>query len=129
MAYPAFATKANRTHNVETVRDSFKFAVGAAGAVGTLSQASGGFVTSVTRAGAGDYTVQLAKPYPASIVRCDVSTGVVAANSATHRAAYKAGSYSATAGTFTIYNSDHTPAAADPVNGSEIMVDLVFLEV
>lgn len=137
MADVDFASKRIRTHNVESVTDHFKFPIGAAGAVGTLSQGNGAGVTSVTSGGTGvgTYTIQLAKPYPASMLDCKVNISAVAVTSLLQRAVYKASSYSATAGTFIILTSaptDDTHAttqiAADLVSGTEIMVSYTYLE-
>lgn len=137
MADPAVASKRFRTHNVDASVNYFKFAVGAAGAVGTLSQGNGAAVTSVTKVPAttGRYTVQLALPYPSALIDVKVGLAVVAVTSLLQRAAYKAGSYSATAGTFELVTSaptDDTHAttqiAADPVSGSDIMVQYAFLD-
>jgi hypothetical protein len=137
MADPAVASKRFRTHNVDTVTNHFKFAVGAAGAVGTLSQGNGAAVTSVTltsSTGDGLYTVQLAKPYPASLIDVTCNIAVVGVTSNAVRAALKAATFSATAGTFVIATSIPTDSthstmiAGDPVSGSEIMVSYTYLE-
>lgn len=44
-----------------------RFTVGAAGAVGTLKQAAGNSISSITRDSAGNYTVQFNEPYPAAL--------------------------------------------------------------
>jgi len=135
MADPAVASKRFRTHNVDASVNYFKFAVGAAGAVGTLSQGNGAAVTSVAKAATGRYTVQLALPYPSALIDVKPSLAVVAVTSLLQRAAYKAGSYSPSAGTFEVICSaptDDTHAttqiAADPVSGSEYTVEYVYLD-
>lgn len=139
MAYPSFPGNEFLTHGVDVNHNFFKFAIGAAGAVGTLSQGSGGFVTSVTRTAEGIYTVQLAKPYPASLLFINPSLSLASADSASLRVSYDSGTYSATAGTFVINTADIDDlsgnaeavafSAADPENGAEVMVHYAFLNV
>jgi len=129
MAYPQNPVL---TNNSEMFTNSFRVAIGASGAVGTITQNDGAMVTSVTRtagADSGIYTVLLAKPWPVNILACHVSLGTVATTSNLGRAAYKANSYDPTAGTFVINHSaptDDTHATTqipkDPVSGSEFHV-------
>lgn len=130
-----FANYSIKTHNTAVVRDAFKFAIGASGAVGTVSQGSGGFVSGVAKTATGRYTVTLNTPYPSSIIYVHPTLSISAVTAGTSKCAYKEGSYSASAGTFEITVSkptDDTHAttqvAVDPENPSEIMVDLAFIE-
>lgn len=136
MADVNFAAKRFRSHNVETVVDYFRFAVGAAGAVGTITQGSGAFVTSVTKTATGRYTVQLASPYPASLLFVNPSLSASGVTANTFLIRYKEASYSATAGTFEIdvsvpagAGAATTQVASDPENPSSIGAVLAFLEV
>lgn len=116
-----------KTSNKGLYRDSFRFNVGAAGAVGTIYQSGANFVTSVTKSAAGTYTVQLNQNYPVRVIRVVATVSAVAVNDAVRHVRYKAGSYSATTGQFVIFCSDNTPAAADPINGSEIHVVVEYV--
>lgn len=140
MAYPNVANLDDRTHNVGVVRDAFKFAVGAAGAVGTISQGSGAFISGVAHTAAGRYTVTFAKPYPASLILCQPSLSCTDPDADLVTCRYKTNSYSPTAGTFEICTADVDGldgnalaavlmSAVDPANPSEVMVDLAFLDV
>ena len=134
MADINFASKRLRTHGNEVVQDFFNFAIGAAGAVGTLSQATGAFVTSVVRTAQGIYTVTLTKPYPASLLTVNPHVASPVIGDAMVVARFDANSYSATAGTFIINTSGNTGAAdttqiaADPANGAIVYVNYSFLE-
>lgn len=139
MADINFASKRLRTHGNEVVSDYFKFAIGAAGAVGTLSQATGAFVASVVKTATGRYTVTFEKPYPASLLFCNPVLSIASPDGDLVVCQYKSGSYSATAGTFEIDVADVDGldgnalaalllSAVDPADGAEIMVHVAFLE-
>lgn len=110
----------------------FKFAVGATGAVGTISQLKGNMISSITREDVGEYTVQLTHPYPEALINLRASINRAAVGDADVRVDYDAASYSKTAGTFTLFCSGHTAAdntaqvAADPTASSELHVEYVF---
>ena len=119
-----------KTSGKGEIFESFAVAIGASGAPGTITQCGANLVASVTGgAGAsatGTYTVTLNAPLPPKIVAVDVSVTCAAANSAYRNARYKTGSYDPVAGTFVIFVSDATPAAADPASGDSIMVQVTF---
>lgn len=119
-----------KTSGKGEIFESFKVAIGAAGAPGTITQAAANLVQSVTGgtgAGAtGTYTVQFNAPYPPSLITCIPHVSAAAANSAYRNARYKQGSYNATTGQLVIFVSDATPAAADPASGDHIYVTLTF---
>lgn len=116
------------TSGKKVARNVFKFTIGASGAVGVVSQAMAGLISSVVRTAVGVYTVTLTKPYHTQkLLLCDAKYAGPAAGSAGLEARYRAGSFSATAGTFII--DVVTPVAivaTDPASGSEIMVDLAY---
>lgn len=106
--------------------EHFAFAVGATGAVGTILQHSSNVVASVTRTGAGAYTVQLNKPYPPRLVDCVVNVHVAGPTVPLH-AFYVRDSYNASTGSFSIGMGDaDTPAATDPANGDDVGVTMYF---
>lgn len=115
-----------KTSGKGEIFESFSFAIGAAGAVGTILQAAANLVASVTHTGTGVYTVQLNAPYPPTLIVCEPRLSAAAANSAILTARYQSSSYSPTAGTFIINVTNATPAAADPASGDSIAVVLTF---
>ena len=123
-----------RTSNKGLVTNKFSFAVGAAGAVGTIYQAAGNFVTSVTHTAAGIYTVQLNKLYPVRLIFTNTNIATPAGTDALIVARFDANSYSATAGTFIVVTSGPQGAAltaqvaADPVDGSLVNVELSYVD-
>lgn len=108
----------------------FKVATTTTGAVGTVSQAKGNVVETVTRTGVGAYTVQLTRPYPAGLLKADVSVIRNLVTELATVASYKLNSYSATAGTFQVICSTPAsgvaPAAQELPNGNEMHFDFVF---
>ena len=116
------------TSNLNPMVVWFKFAVGAAGAVGTISQAKANFVESVTRNSAGVYTVQLTKPYPYGVLAVIPQVNR-AAPTDTYVVAYYVSSpgYDRSTGSFGIHVTNTTGAAAatDAPTGSEIHVMVV----
>ena len=138
MADPAVASKVLRTFAVDSGVNYFKFAIGGAGAVGTITELGGGdFVSGVAHTATGRYTVTLQKPYPSAIVFCNPELTVADNDSNLLRCAYKTGSYSATAGTFEINTGDVDGldgnalaallmSAEDPASGQEIMVHVAY---
>jgi hypothetical protein len=110
-----------------------RFTVGASGAVGTLKQASSNSIRSITRTGAGLYTVQFNQPYPAALAFSDVRLHRAAVTDATRVADVDAASYNNTTGQCAIHVSDNdadnngSVVAADPVQDSEM--HLFFVEV
>lgn len=119
-----------RTSNKGTLRQVFNFAIGAAGAVGTITQAGANFVTSVTQTATGIYTVQLNKLYPVRLIYVAAHVASPAVTDAVVVARFDSNSYSATAGTFIINttNSDGAAAATDPANGAQVHVEIVYVD-
>lgn len=123
-----------RTSNKGTLRQVFSFAVGAAGAVGTVYQAGANFVTSVTRTAQGIYTVQLNKLYPIRLIFTSANIASPAVGDALVTARFDSNSYSATTGTFIVNTSGNTGAgdttqiAADPADGAVVNVELVYVD-
>ena len=135
MADPAVASKRSRTHAVDGVVNAFKFEIGAAGAVGTITEwGSGDFVSGVVRTAEGIYTVTLQKPYPATLVSVAPLIASPAIGDAMVVARFDANSYSASAGTFIINTSKNTGAAdttqiaGDPANGATVQVVLHYVD-
>ena len=128
------ANGVERTSNKGTVRQVFNFAIGAAGAVGTITQAGANFVTSVTRTAQGIYTVQLNQLYPVRLIYTDANIATPAVGNALVTARFDSDSYSATAGTFIVNTSGNTGAgdttqiAADPADGAKVNVELVYVD-
>ena len=115
------------TSNKKVARQVFKFTIGAAGAVGTISQAKAGLVASVAHTATGVYTVTLTKPHrPSKLLRCSPEYYPPAAGSAVLVARHRAGSFSASAGTFIIDVTAVPVTATDPASGGEISVELVY---
>lgn len=108
----------------------FKMATTTGGAVGAISQAKGNVVESITRTGVGAYTVQLTRPFPAGMLKADVSVVRNLVTELATIASYKLNSYSPTAGTFQVICSSAAsgvaPAAQELPNGNELHFDLVF---
>jgi hypothetical protein len=135
MAYPNVPANEFLTHGVDVNANYFNVAIGAGGAVGTLSQGAGAFVTSVVETATGIYTVNLAKPYPASLLFVNPEIGTPLVGDAMVTARFDANSYSPTAGTFIINTSGNTGAAdttqiaAEPANGAILFVHYAFLNV
>jgi hypothetical protein len=127
------ANKGIQTSNFGLKRVAFHFNVGAAGAVGTIYQAGANFVLSVTQTATGVYTVQLNKNYPTRIIHIDANIATPLVGNALVTARPKAGSYSATAGTFVVFTSGNTGAgdttqiAADPADGAEVHVVVDYI--
>jgi hypothetical protein len=123
-----------RTSNKGVLRQVFNFAVGGTGAVGTVIQAGANFVTSVTKTATGIYTVQLNKLYPVRLIFTSANIATPAGTDALITARIDADSYSATAGTFIVLTSGPQGAAltaqvaADPVSGSLVNVELVYVD-
>lgn len=107
----------------------FKFAVGAIGAVGTLSQGKANLVTSVVRNSAGNYTVNFNKPYPLNLLFVDPRVHRNAIADAYVTAEYDVGSFTAGGGSgsasMVILCTAGNTIATDPPNGSEVHVVLV----
>ena len=109
----------------------FKFTVGASGAVtaATLKQSGDGFVKTVTRPGAGRYTITLNSPRVIEILECRVTINKAATTDAIRHGHYKVGSLTTgsagTPQTFEIMFNDGTPAAADVPSGCEVVVCVV----
>lgn len=135
------SNKGIRTANFGLIRQVFRFAVDGSGDpinVGTTGspvyQAGANFVLSVTHTSPGVYTIQLNKNYPVRVVtvRADVATPAVTDDF--RRAGYRAGSYSASAGTFVIQvaaptaDNDMSQVAADPIENSEVLVEVNYVE-
>lgn len=97
-----------------------KWTTGASGAVGTLEQTKSNSIRSVVRNSAGNYTVQFNEPYPVKIldVRLDLHRTVV--GDALRHISMDAQTYNSATGNFVFFVSDSTPAAADPITGSEL---------
>jgi hypothetical protein len=97
---------------------------------GTLSVAEdgkAGLVSAVTRNAQGDYTVQLAKPYPPKIVTIQGEASTAGKTTASVNVRYKTASYDATAGTFSFFTSDGAgTSAVDPANAQEIHLLVIF---
>jgi hypothetical protein len=140
MSYPNIPANEVLTHGVDVNHNFFNFTIDAAGAVGTLSQGAGAFVTSVTKTATGRYTVQFAKPYPASILFINPVLSIASPDGDLVVCQYKSGSYSASAGTFEICVADVDGldgnalaalllSAVDPANGASIFVHYAFLNV
>lgn len=116
-----------KTSGKGEIFESFSVAIGAAGAVGTITQAGANLVQKVELSSTATYTVTLNAPLPPTLVACNPRVSCAAANSATVLARYKSGSYDATAGTFVIFCTDSagtTPTA--PASGDSISVFLTF---
>jgi len=119
-----------RTSNKGVVTNKFSFSISdGSGAVGTIYQAGGNFVTSVTRTGQGIYTVQLNKLYPVRLIytSADISTPAPTTD-AVVLARVDSNSYSATAGTFVVNTVSTVPAVADPANGALVNIELSYLD-
>jgi hypothetical protein len=116
-----------QTSNLNPFVSWFKMLVGAAGAVGTVSQAKANLVESITRNSAGVYTVQLTRPYPYGVLACIPQVNRAAPGDTNVTANYDAASYSNTAGTLVIHctNTTGVAAATDPPTNSELHVMLV----
>ena len=86
-----------------------------------------GMVASMTRNSAGNYTIQLNKPYPPKVIQVDANIPAATATTAVTLARYVRGSYSATTGqwTLSVTNAAGT-GAQDPANGDEIHVSINF---
>lgn len=124
---PNYSPRISAGLDIEEV--DFKFTVGASGAVGTTYQGKAGRVT-VSRTTDGEYLITLSKPYPVRLLNCFAAVSDADGNDVVTNAVYKTGSYSASAGTFTIYTRDPwdgSPAATDPANGAEVHVSAKFL--
>lgn len=117
-----------RTSNKGLVTNKFSVAIGATGAVGTIYQAAGNFVTSVTRTAAGVYTVQLNKLYPVRLIFTNANIATPALGDAMVVARFDANSYSATAGTFVVNTTNTSAVAADPANGALLNVELSYVD-
>lgn len=121
-----------KTSGKGEIFESFRIAIGASGAPSIAEQSGANLISTVTGgAGAsatGTYTVTLNAPIPPRLICCRPSVSCAAVNSAYRHARFKTGSYSATAGTFVIFTSDATPAAADPASGDFIDVVLTFCQ-
>jgi hypothetical protein len=90
------------TMNNSPLFGSFKMAVGSTGAVGTISQSKGNFISGIVRNSAGNYTVTLTRPYPHGYLNVIPRVHRNAITDAGCHIEYDVGSYSATAGTFVL---------------------------
>ncbi len=117
-----------RTSNKGVVTNKFRMAIGGTGAVGTIYQAAGNFVTSCTRTATGIYTFQLNKLYPVRLIFTSANIASPALGDALVTARFDADSYSATAGTFIVNTTDTSSVAADPASGAYLNVELTYVD-
>lgn len=117
-----------RTSNKGVVRQVFNFAIGAAGAVGTVTQAGANFISGVTRTAQGVYTVQFNQLYPVRVIAAFAHCGAPAVTSALAFARIDSDSFSASAGTIVVTTCDTSAVAADPVSGSSINVEITYVD-
>lgn len=89
----------------------FRWTVGATGAVGTVKQGKSGFVTSVTRNSAGNYTVQLSRPYPVNLLDIKIGTHTPGVTDAFRKVNYDASTYNPATGQFVLFTSGATTDA------------------
>lgn len=124
-----------RTSNKGVIRQVFKFAVDSLGDPTAIKQAAANFVLSVSHPATGRYVVQLNKLYPVREIFVNAILAPTSLTDTTKWCRYKGGSYNASAGTFEIHVSkptDDTHAttqvAVDPANGSEVHVEIVYVD-
>ena len=123
-----------RTSNKGVVRQVFNFAIGAAGAVGTLTQAGANVVSSVTRTAQGIYTIQFNKLYPVRLIYATAHCGSPAVGNAMVVARVDSDSFSATNGTLIVNTSGNTGAgdttqiAADPADGAKVYIEVAYVD-
>lgn len=118
------------TSNLNPFVSWFKWTItNGSGAVGTISQAKGNLVESVTRNSAGVYTVQLTKPYPYAVLAVLPQVNRAAPTDTNVVANYDVSpAYSNSTGSFVVHctNTTGAPIATDPPSGSEVHVMVVF---
>lgn len=109
----------------------FKFDVGASGAItaATLKQSGDGFVKSLSRPGAGRYTITINAPGVIDILNCKVTYAKAGQTDAEVFGHYKVGSLTTgsagTHQTFEIFFATSAAAAADVPTGATVMVEVV----
>ena len=127
------SNKGIKTANCGLYRDVGHVNIGASGAVGTIYQAGANFITSVTKTATGVYTFQLNQLYPVRQIYLTASIATPAVTDGLATARYRAGSYSATAGTFVIQVSiptdgtHSTQIAGDPATDSELHFEIDYV--
>ena len=109
--------------------EAFNISIGAAGAPTLVDNGKTGLVESVVLASAGLYTITLASPCPPKLV-CNpqVDLSCISGTGAVNTVRYVQGSFNPTTRQFQIVVTDDeaTPIAANPTNGVQISVLLVF---
>lgn len=98
-----------------------------AGALAIAQDCGAGLVSTITRNGQGDYTLQLSKPYPPKLITANATVSCATKTTATTQARMKTAGYDATLGQLTFFFSDAAgTAAADPASGQEIHLNIEF---
>lgn len=135
-------TTAHPTKNLKTVGQSpvkgwFRFTVGASGAVGTIRQAKANHIKSITRTGAGAYTVEFYAPYPLNIVDIDFKINRLLVTNALRYVSYDftnglvaaSGSTGATIKFFVSADTavnNTAQVATDPIQNTELMCEYTY---
>lgn len=117
-----------RTSNKGVVRQVFNFAIGAAGAVGAVTQAGANFVSSVTRSAKGVYTIQFNQLYPVRIIFANAHVATPAVTDAIRIARVDSDSYSAATGSLVVHVATTGALAEDPADGAQIHVEVVYVD-